>query len=109
MTAPIRVSVERAMKYHSGKEDTPAGADTQFVEVTPERLALLKRLVTDPTLVSDGTLRITIANEFGWRIDGDYFTATDKPWGHGYAARTLAERIDELEAMVGAIRGHLVL
>ncbi len=86
--------------------------------LTAEQVTLLRRLVTDPTLVSDGSLRATIASQLGWEIDAIYFTDTDKPWGIGYTGRAFGEqlaalefteRVEQLEERVDSICAHLVL
>lgn len=77
--------------------------------MTDAQEAELRRLVTEPTLVSDGSLRMTIANLLGWQIDVSYFTSADKPWGHGYAQGVVNDRLGDLEEAVSLIRGHLVL
>lgn len=74
-----------------------------------EQLAMLKRIVTDPMLVSDGTLRAAIASLMNWSVDPRYFIDSDKPWGHGYAPGRVNDRLDDLEEAVSLIRGHLVL
>lgn len=57
-----------------------------------DKEAQLARLVCDPTIVSDGSLRAAIANLLGWHIDSRYYTDTGKPWAADYYAR----RIDAL-------------
>ena len=65
--------------------------------VSDDRMRQLERLVTDPTLVSDGTLRAAIAGLMGWRIDARYYMDTGKPWAADYYARRCALLQDEID------------
>jgi hypothetical protein len=64
-----------------------------------EQLADLKRLVTVPTLVSDGTLRAAIANLMGWEIDRSYYFDRGKPWAASYYADMCLKLRDELDRL----------
>lgn len=69
-------------------------------EALGRRLAELERLVTQPTLVSDTTLRFTIASLMGWKIDASYWRDRGKPW----AANYYADRCASLQATLDGER-----
>ena len=49
--------------------------------------------------MSDGTLRMAIANLMGWQIDQSYYRDRGKPWGahyHSDRCRELEERVAKI-------------
>lgn len=76
--------------------------------MTPEQIHQLRRMVCNPTIVSDGTLRAAIANFMGWQIDAIYYSDRGKPWASGYhvdryndLVRAWTEQVSDLLPRIG--------